>query len=47
MGTREAKSTKEEVDDVIFKTYSSGVKTNRLGLQLQPKRTYREHGADD
>ena len=29
MGTREAKSTKEEVDDVIFKTYSSGVKTNR------------------
>ena len=29
MGTREAKSAKGEVNDVIFKTYSNGVKTNR------------------
>ena len=29
MGTREAKSAKGEVDDVIFKTYSSGIKTSR------------------
>ena len=29
MGTREAKAAKGEVDDVIFKTYSNGVKTNR------------------
>ena len=29
MGSREAKSAKGEVDDVIFKTYSNGVKTNR------------------
>ena len=29
MGTREAKVAKDEVDDVIFKTYSNGVKTNR------------------
>ena len=29
MGTRETKSTKGEVDDVIFKTYSSGLKTSR------------------
>ena len=29
MGTKEAKATKGEAIDVIFKTYSSGVKTNR------------------
>ena len=29
MGTREAKSAKGVVDDVIFKIYSNGVKTNR------------------
>ena len=29
MGTREAKAVKGEVDDVIFKTYSLGVTTNR------------------
>ncbi|MDE0018607.1 MAG: N-6 DNA methylase [Candidatus Poribacteria bacterium] len=29
MGTKETKATKGEVVDVIFKTYSSGVKTNR------------------
>ena len=29
MGTMEAKSAEDEVDDVIFKTYSNGVKTNR------------------
>ncbi len=29
MGTREAKSAKSEVDDVIFKIYSNGIKTNR------------------
>ncbi len=29
MGTREAKSAKGEVDDVIFKTYSSGINTSR------------------
>ena len=29
MGTMEAKSTKGKVDDVIFKIYSNGVKTNR------------------
>ncbi len=29
MGTREAKLVKGEVDEVIFKTYSNGVKTNR------------------
>ncbi len=29
MGTREAKSAEDEVDDVIFKTYSSGVNTSR------------------
>ena len=29
MGTLEAKAAKGEVDDVIFKTYSNGVKTNR------------------
>ncbi len=29
MGTREAKSVKGEVNDVIFKTYSLGVSTNR------------------
>ena len=29
MGTKEAKSVKGEVEDVIFKTYSNGVKTNR------------------
>ena len=29
MGTREAKVAKDEVDDVVFKTYSNGVKTNR------------------
>ena len=29
MGTREAKSAQDEVDDVIFKIYSNGVKTNR------------------
>ena len=29
MGTREAKVAKDDVDDVIFKTYSNGVKTNR------------------
>ena len=29
MGTKEAKSVKGEVDDVIFKTYSSGIKTSR------------------
>ena len=29
MGTKEAKADKDEAIDVIFKTYSSGVKTNR------------------
>ncbi len=29
MGTLEAKSAKGDMDDVIFKTYSNGVKTNR------------------
>ena len=29
MGTKEAKAAKSEVEDVIFKTYSNGVKTNR------------------
>ncbi len=29
MGTREAKVAKDDVDGVIFKTYSNGVKTNR------------------
>ena len=29
MGTRKTKSAKDEVDDVIFKTYSSGIKTSR------------------
>ena len=29
MGTMEAKLAEDEVDDVIFKTYSNGVKTNR------------------
>ena len=29
MGSKQAKSVKGEVDDVIFKTYSNGVKTNR------------------
>ena len=29
MGTKEAKSVKGEVDDVIFKIYSSGIKTSR------------------
>ncbi len=29
MGTKEAKTDKDEAIDVIFKTYSSGVKTNR------------------
>ena len=29
MGTKEAKAAKDEAVDVIFKTYSSGVKTNR------------------
>ena len=29
MGTKQAKSVKGEVEDVIFKTYSNGVKTNR------------------
>ena len=29
MGTKEAKAAKNKVEDVIFKTYSNGVKTNR------------------
>ena len=29
MGTKEAKLAEDEVDEVIFKTYSNGVKTNR------------------
>ena len=29
MGTKEAKAQKGEAVDVIFKTYSNGVKTNR------------------
>ena len=29
MGTMKAKSAKGKADDVIFKTYSGGVKTNR------------------
>ena len=29
MGSKQAKSVKGEAEDVIFKTYSNGVKTNR------------------